>query len=88
MSFAVFKLPTLKVSLIFSFFLPVLAYFSLLSFTSYFLPLVKKYIISLAVTWVHGFFYKQLKLLRVEVPKWPKTKQLLSTKYCSGSNCP
>ena len=33
------------------------------------------------------FFYKQLELLKVEVPKWPKTKQLLSTKYCSGSDC-
>ena len=25
------------------------------------------------------FFYKQLQLLRVEAPKWPKVKQLLST---------
>ena len=56
MSFAVFKLPTLKVSLIFAYFLPVPAYFSLLSFTSYFLPVIKNYIISLTVTRVHDIF--------------------------------
>ena len=69
MSFSVFKLPTLEVSIICSYFLPVSAYFSLLFFTSYFLPYIKKYIISLAVTGVHGFFYKQLQSLKLEVPK-------------------
>ena len=45
MSFSVFKFPTLKVSSICSYFLPVSTHFSLLFFTSYFLPLTKKYII-------------------------------------------
>ena len=56
MSFSAFKFPTLKVSLICSYFLPVSTHFSLLFFTSYFLPLTKKYIISLAVTGIHACF--------------------------------
>ena len=35
---------------------------------------MKKCIISLVFTALHGIFYKQLQLLRVEVSKWPKIK--------------
>ena len=41
--------------------------------------LIKKCIISLAVTAVHSFFCKQLQLQGVETPKWSRIKQLLST---------
>ena len=78
----VFELPTQKS------FLNLLLFFTNFSFsllTEF--ALIKKCIISLANTAVHGFFYKQLQLPRVEVPKWPKIKQLLSTKHCSGSDC-
>ena len=59
MSFSVFKPPTLKPSLSCSYFLSVSACFSLLFLTSYFLPLIKQYIISLGTR----FFHKQHQLL-------------------------
>ena len=67
MKFFMFKLPTLKMSLICSNYLPISANFFVL---------IMFYCGSSSGTML---FYKHLRLLRVEALKWTKIKQLLST---------
>ena len=63
----------------------------LLFFTSFYLFVLTEFVLIKMYNFLGNYsgswsFYKQLQLLTVEVPKWPKSKEMLSTKCCSVSD--